>query len=151
MLKIITNKILFIMFLITCIFLFSCEENYTYKEEKFKLKQLTNSSTTTLHSHFLSSSSSTDEQIIKFAYYNKEGGIKIFSTHILNCQIFEDVDKIEDSYLKIKYKSFNYFKRTIEDMMLHCYGAERSEGYITFNFHVPKNSIENFILIDVKK
>lgn len=151
MLKSISLKTIFIMLLLI-LFLFGCEDDYSYKEETFKLKQLTNSSATILHSHFLSSSSSSYEQTIKFAYYNKEGAIKLFSTHITNCQIFEDVDKIENAYLKIRYKSYeNRKNKSAEDKLQYFYGTRKSEEYLILSFHVPKNSIENFIIIDVKK
>lgn len=135
------KKLPILFFIILSIFLVGCREEIV-TEEKYPLKQLINHSTQDLHGGFLSGSSSTNESYVRF-FYIKNGGINFGVHNMKFCQIFEDVDFIEEAYVTMQYVGEG--KSSPQKHLKY-----RPSSDLELFFHIPKNSIQNFIDISVK-
>lgn len=135
--KIINIKTSFLLFLILMILcLYGCRY---HKNETYKLKQLVNTSTTTFHGSFLGSSSSTYDQIVKFAYYIDDV-IYFNEIYLKNCQVVEDVANIQDSYVNLKGTIEH--KTITAERKLRISGPKRTD--VIAQFHIPQNTMQNF-------
>jgi len=131
-------KTIMIIFVLCGIFLVGCQETAT---ETYPLKQINNTSKVLSHGQFLGSSSSTLEILIKFIYI-KNGAANFGIVNSKYCQIYEDVNSITESYVTMTLTSSAPFSSVERVFKIH-----KNSGVI-LSFHIPKNSIENFILID---